>query len=429
MKIVVLHAGGLGDLVLVETLLASLRERYPGAHLTLVVRENVASVAALYATPPDAVRVFTFDPYRWALPIDAAIAIEPFLVSLALGPVDLFIAAELKSTWLGEVLAAFLAPKRAILCDARIAKYSELRQLLGLLGLHRNTSASRPATVDSEHELDRYARLADASRRTPRFRAFEPGSDQNEDPRIVVFAAGSPELKRWDDHAMREALTRIAAHHGARLVLVGSEAERAELDALAGAGDWSASWAVECGTVSDLPRIAAFIAGAIGYVAIDTGLAHLAAAYGVPGVTIYGGGTWPSYSPWGKASAGVVAPLPCFRCFWDCAFDRAFCIERIGPDSVVVAFEQAISRSREESFVNAVEAYSRGERDILGAASTVYRAAQADRAARLTAIVRMKNIWHRNVQRVARRRVSTDPLRADPSHVDGVGVESIRAEE
>jgi ADP-heptose:LPS heptosyltransferase len=429
MKIVVLHAGGLGDLVLVETLLASLRERYAGAHVTLVVRESVAAVAALYATPPDAVRVFAFDPYRWALPIDAAIAIEPFLTSLALGPVDLFIAAELKSTWLGEIMAAFLAPKRAILCDARIAKYSEVRQLLGLLGLHRNMSALRPAAVDSEHELDRYARLAETSRRAPMFRALESARSQNDDPRIVVFAAGSPELKRWPDDAMRAALTRIAARYGARLVLVGSAAEREELEALAAASDPSASWTVECGTASDLTRIAALIAGAIGYVAIDTGLAHLAAAYGVPGITIYGGGTWPSYAPWGRASAGVVAPLPCFRCFWDCAFDRAFCIERIGPDSVVVAFEEAIARSREESFVNAVEPYTKGERDILGAASAVYRAAQADRAARLTAIVRMKNIWHRNVQRVVRRQVNMEALRADPSHVDGGGVESIRAED
>ena len=166
------------------------------------------------------------------------------------------------------------------------------------------------------------------------------------------------------------------------------------------------------GAPHDLPAIAARIAGALGYVGIETGLAHLAAAYGVPGATVYGGGYWPLYAPWATRSAGVVAPIPCFGCEWDCAFERAFCIEGVDPDGVVAAFEAAFAGGSDQPAVFERDAYAPRERAIFEAAATVHRAAQRDRAARLAAITRLRDLLARYARRTRRRSRNADVLLA-----------------
>ena len=76
----------------------------PGARVELVCRADVAPVATLHAQPPDAVVEFDFDPYRWALPDDrAALHARSLLRRIGRPPVDLFVSAELRATWLSEI--------------------------------------------------------------------------------------------------------------------------------------------------------------------------------------------------------------------------------------------------------------------------------------------------------------------------------------
>nr|MDQ6943646.1 hypothetical protein [Candidatus Eremiobacteraeota bacterium] len=159
MRIVVLHAGGLGDLVLVESYLSALRDVHPAAQLELVCRADVAPVTTLYARPPDAVHTFGFNPYRWAIP-DDGVALEARTLLHRLGDAraDLFVSAELRATWLSEILAAVLAPREAVIADAREARSSDMLILLGKLRLDRRRGIRRLAPACAEHELDRYAR-------------------------------------------------------------------------------------------------------------------------------------------------------------------------------------------------------------------------------------------------------------------------------
>ena len=404
MRIVVLHAGGLGDLVLVESLLAALRERYAGARIELACRADVAPVTALYAQPADAVHTFAFNPYRWAVPDDrAARQAQSLLPKLRGEPVDLFVSAELRATWLGEVLAAALAPRAAVTGSDRGLVANDVLILLGRLGLPRNAAVRRVAAVAGEHELDRYARLAGAAaRRAPALRPAAGSASRD----LMVFPFGASPLQQWPMPAMGEAAARIAAPRGARIVVVAADAQRGEAEAAVAAGTFGDAPELLLGAPGDLPAVAERIAGSLGYVGIDTGLAHLASAYGVPGVTVFGGGYWPSYAPWAPQAAGVVAPIPCFGCEWDCAFGRPFCIEGVDVDSVVAAFEDVCAHGRTEPLVRLLDAYGARERTVFEAAGRVHRAAQADRAARLAAITRLRNVFGHFARRsrAARRR-------------------------
>jgi ADP-heptose:LPS heptosyltransferase len=398
LRIVVLHAGGLGDLVLVETLLAALRERHPDARVELICRADVAPVVTLYARAPDAVHTFAFNPYRWAVPDErVAVQAQTLLPKLDGEPVDLFVAAELRATWLSEILAAALAPRETVIADARKPRPNELLILLGGLRLERNGAVRRLPAVVAEHELDRYARLAGAPlRRIPALRTTRSGPASDE---LMVFPFGASTIQQWSMPAMGEAALRIARSRRARIVLVGSEAQRAEAQSAADAGFFGDAPELLLGAPARLPAVAARIAAAGGYLGVDTGLVHLAAAYGVPGATVFGGGTWPSYAPWAPRSAGVVAPIPCFGCDWDCAFGRPFCIEGVDVDSVVTAFEDVCSEHGGEPLVRLLDRYTAREKTIFEAAAAVHRAAQSDRAARFAAITRLRHLFVRFARR------------------------------
>lgn len=404
MRIAVLHAGGLGDLVLVETLCAGLRERYPEARVELVCRADVAETAALYATPPDAVHAFDFNPYMWATPAQASEQSARFLATFAPGVVDLFVSAELQATWLSEILAAALVPSEAIFADPSTLDRGTSRIVVRQLGLQLYPHVRRLPLVPNEHELDRYARIVDGPRRLPQLLPLRRTRDEDERS-VVVFPLGSTKYKRWPFDRFSDACAALFAAPKQPLILVGSDAERPELEDLA-AGEPARNFRVVTGGAHDVARIADVLANAAGYLGVDTGLAHLAAAYGVPGVTVYGGGHWPAYAPWAMRSAGVVAPIPCFGCRWDCSFDHAYCVEAIQVEDVVRAFRAALAT--ELPLVVEDEAYSTEERTIFARASRVYRAAQADRAARLRAIIRLRDITERYALRTRSRQAGTN---------------------
>jgi hypothetical protein len=150
-----------------------------------------------------------------------------------------------------------------------------------------------------------------------------------------------------------------------------------------------------------LAALAERLATASGFLSVDSGLAHLAGALGIPGVTVFGGGIWPPYAPWAPGTAGVVAPIPCFGCGWDCAFERSFCVEGVDVRTVVETFHGTARGAPPQ--VVMVDAYTEGERAILGAASAVHRPLQTDRAARLVAITRVRDLFRRYARRVRAR--------------------------
>src|SRR5688572_27391941 len=91
-KIVVLHTGGLGDLVLASELLAGIKQAQPGAHVTLICKAAIAPVAALYPAPPDEVVPLGFDPLAWSAPTrDLFAALRPVIEDLKTRHAGIFI--------------------------------------------------------------------------------------------------------------------------------------------------------------------------------------------------------------------------------------------------------------------------------------------------------------------------------------------------
>lgn len=135
------------------------------------------------------------------------------------------------------------------------------------------------------------------------------GALRSRSPYLVFLHGTTWPTKLWPESHWR-ALADLAAGAGLRIYLPwGNDTEHARAERLA-----EGHSAAEVPPRMTLTDIASLLAGARGVVAVDTGLAHLAAALGVPAVTLYGATEPQLTGTWGEHQAQLRAELPCAPC-------------------------------------------------------------------------------------------------------------------
>ena len=159
---------------------------------------------------------------------------------------------------------------------------------------------------------------------------------------------------------------------------------------------------VFAGGDADLALLAGLIAHARIWIGNDTGPAHLAQAYGIPGVVVFGGGHWPAYAPWGRGVIGFVHPLPCFGCEWSCAFGHGICVESIPPTAVCDGFAEARANPGQPAKVEALDRVPANSLKIIGEAAAAFRATELDRRSLFSATVEMEYRQARTDEAAAR---------------------------
>lgn len=128
---------------------------------------------------------------------------------------------------------------------------------------------------------------------------------------ICPGAAYGP-AKRWPLERFTEAARTLMRSHRARVILMGSPAEREELAHMAGELGQDAS---NLAGSTDLPRLAALLRQCDLVLCNDSGPMHLAAALGVPVVAVFGSTDPAATAPLGPhriVSLGLACS-PCFR--------------------------------------------------------------------------------------------------------------------
>ena len=399
--LVVVHPGGLGDLVLLSGLIASLKQARPEAETVLVCAASVAAVTDLYPMPPDRVVRLPFQPLQCIEPSDELErAVRALIGELAGRPVELLVDAALVSSWLAGVLAAALVPARALSHGFNEGGDALLAALLGRLGLPaRPVERSTPAP--DGHELARYRglaqvlgaaavtapwRISDELDRTAAVWLHGHGLERGRYLVCAPFGAASTAVKRWPVENFAALLRQSFRSTGWPVLLLGGEEERELLAALV-ALLYDIPTATFAGRSGELPLAAALIADAGAYAANDAGPMHLAQAFGVPGVALFGGGgRWPAYAPWGAGSVGLCHPLPCFGCHWDCFLGHGLCVEAIPVSEAVEALEEARRNPGAAPRVRSLATVREPLLGLVADASARFREAQYDRAERLRVI-------------------------------------------
>ena len=161
--------------------------------------------------------------------------------------------------------------------------------------------------------------------------------------RYYVFSPGAEygPAKRWPQQHFSELATQLEWP----VVLLGSGKEKEWCSSIAGAAN-----AVTPGRCQDLAgrttldQALAVIAGAKALVSNDSGLMHVAAAFGVPQVAMFGSSS-PLHTPplseaahviWLKDDATYQPPLDCAPCFArECPLGHTRCLVDIRPERVL----------------------------------------------------------------------------------------------
>ena len=165
--------------------------------------------------------------------------------------------------------------------------------------------------------------------------------------RYVVFAPGAEfgPAKRWPAHHFSE----LAAQLDGPVVLLGSGKEAALCDEIA--APVNARQPGKCLNLAgktSLPQALALIAGCRSAVSNDSGLMHVAAAFGVPQVAIFGSSS-PLHTPplndkarvlWLKAEPAYQPPLDCAPCFArECPLGHTRCLNDISALQALQALQ------------------------------------------------------------------------------------------
>lgn len=271
-RILVIRGGAIGDFILTLPVLAALRARFPQARLTVLGYPHIAQLA-LAGGLADEVR-----------PIEAR-GLAAFFNARAEPPAD---------------LAAFFADCVVILSylydPDRIFEENVRRctRATFIAGPHRPDEArARHATEVFLEPLSRLA-IFDADP-VPCLRLQGPAVAPSPGRRLLAAHPGSgSERKNWPEARWIELLERLAARPGLELLLVGGEAEAERLPRLARC--WPAG-RLHLALSLPLAELAGRLAGASAFLGHDSGITHLAAALGLPGVVL-----------WGDTNAAVWAP-------------------------------------------------------------------------------------------------------------------------
>jgi len=300
-KILVIRGGAIGDFVLTLPVLSALRRMFPHTRIEVLGYPHIVQIAEVGGLV-DA-----------AHPIDARPLAGFFARNGDLDPAQSAFFEDFNI-----IISYLYDPDGFFQCNVARCSLAQFHA-----GPHR------PAEADGLHAAETFLkpleRLAifDAET-TPRIEVqpwMESGADKltgNDSTWLAVHPGSGSESKNWPEDNWRELLRRIVEATSASLMIVGGESEGARLDALAAELPRDRQCLLRNRPLAETARWLKHCRGFIGH---DSGITHLAAAVGIPGVVL-----------WGPSNADVWSP-------------RSDCMNLLhgGPGLVGISVEQAFN--------------------------------------------------------------------------------------
>jgi heptosyltransferase II len=342
-RILVRGPNWLGDAVMCEPALRGLRRLFPDAQIELLVKPAVAD---LFVGHPALTRVLTYDTKgrhaglsgKWALAgqlrrqgFDLAVLFQnafeaAFLTFLAGVPRRYGYATDGRSLLLSDPVAA---PDRRTLIH-QVRYYWELLKPLGLTG----DPSAPELVVFPEEEQAMAGRFAQGGlTATDVVVGINPGSTYGG-------------AKRWLPERYAEVTERLcrtireSREQQVSVVIVGAKGEEHLGQEIAAR---LSSRSLVLSGATTIRELMAAVKRCAMLLTNDTGPMHIASAFQVPVVAIFGPTDWRTTSPFGSAHAIVRQPVDCAPCLLrECPIDHR-CMTRVTVDQVYEAATKQVA--------------------------------------------------------------------------------------
>ena len=333
--ILIIAPNWIGDAVMTQPLLATLKTQYPDSKIDVLASNWVAPIYRACTEVNNVIEAdFQHKQLQWGLRKQLAKYLQEKNYQACF-----VLPNSLKSAlipWLANI-------------PFRIGYRGELRFGLINVALDNPSKVNRPPMV--EHylalgELLSHGELPAARSLTPKLNVAATASqsinkqlsDANIDPNSVfVFCPGAEygPTKRWPtNHFAALANNLIHAHSDANIILLGSKSDHRLAEEILQQSQYPTKIHNWCGKTS-LDEAIALIGAAKAVVSNDSGLMHIAAALKTPQVAIFGSSD-PAHTPPLSETAKVIwLNLPCSPCHKkECPLGHLNCLNDILPQQV-----------------------------------------------------------------------------------------------
>lgn len=298
-KILVIRGGAIGDFVLTLPVLAALRRQFPDTHLEVLGYPHIASLA-LHGGLADAVR-----------PVEAR-ALAGFFADMG----DLDDAMGHYFAGFQVIVSYLYDPDGFFAENVRACTKAQF-----IPGPHRpDETNSVHATAVLLKPLERLA-IFDPDP-VPRLSFAEPALTA---PVLAVHPGSGSEKKNWPLPHWAKFLAHVMSGTDWDVLLVGGEAEGNRLTELAHP---LPSSRVRLAQNQPLPELASSLRTCLGFVGHDSGITHLAAAAGLPGLAL-----------WAESNEAIWHPRsPAFR-----VLRNSDGIAHLSPETVFTVLRNLLS--------------------------------------------------------------------------------------
>lgn len=321
-RILVIRPGGMGDMILLQPMLRTLRQRCPLVEIDLVCEKRNRDIPALAGQSG---RVLLYDAHPFGL-----------ISALRRGRYDVVIDTE---------QFHYFSVMMAILSRAPVRIGFKINP-------GRNTLYTHLVNYDLEgYEAGEFMRLlvplGIRDEAVVKGCLTRPGRTEGRSGAVVIHVGASTRYKHWATGKFVDLVKRLAGAEGyasGPIILVGGRRETGlagDISRQAGLGD---RVKVMAGSLT-IPQTADLIGSASLFIGGDSGLAHLAVALGTPTVVMFG----PSdHKKWGASGPGNVVvrtELPCSPCFifgYHKFCHSIACMSGITVEHVMTAVRRAI---------------------------------------------------------------------------------------
>ena len=319
-----------GDSIMATPALRKLRRAFDGSHITLMVRPWVA---ALYEHNPDIDELWVEDDsgsFRSFLAVARKIRKGKFDFGIALP--NSFRSAALLMFGQIKHRIGYARGKRSLLLTRRVKvthallTEHEVHYYLNLIDWMTDEKPEAPELVLHAGEKERTYTAALIG---------EKGLDRRR--MLVGIAPGSinSTAKRWLPERFAQLADRFHDEIHADVVLLGSDREKEVLDEVEGLCK-TPVW--NLGGQLSLAQFIALMERLHAFIGNDSGAMHMAAAFGVPSVVIFGPTDWRTTSPFSSKSKVIRNPVDCSPCmFRTCPIEHP-CMTGVKVEDIVHAF-------------------------------------------------------------------------------------------
>lgn len=342
-RILIVKLAALGDTLLLQPAIRSIKEQYPAANITLLATDVNADVARLFPSLVNEIMILEVK----------RVVRNPLQLLRFVGRVRSrrFEVAFDFEQW--AFITPILLSLSGIPWRIGFQSHSRTRHLLYDEAVKRQVS---------EHEAMNFVHLASGSIEEPFFPPFEISSSEEHlqsvrsvlsnrgwrdgKPLIVIHpGCGSHGFPReWPLASYKELVTRLAAEKDSFFVFTGMGVERKLAQSLAAhAGSRGILWD---GTT--LPEMVALLTRADLFISSNNGIMHLAAALNRPQIALHGPTDWRKWGPLNRSAVVINSSCrgcPCLDFGYEYHRVDGFCMAQISVDEVYQAAEKTLTKS------------------------------------------------------------------------------------